>query len=202
MGCLNMSSSGQSNLAAVSLASSGIGAVGGLMSGLATSKADKYNAQVAQQNAQIAKQDATWAGQAGEAQASIEEGKTRAIVGKTLANQAASNIDVHVGSAPDVRTSEKAVGALNALTIRSNATREAYGFQTQAVGFENQAALDKSAAKNAEIAGATTFLGGIGSGTANWLKFQSSGLLSPPSESISPDLFGGNSGGGTNPNAY
>ena|SRR5581483_4640823 len=159
----------------------GMSMLGGMQQAQATAAADNFNAQVAAQNAKIARQQAVWITQAGEAQAAQQEMKTRATVGAIKAAEAASNIDVNSGSAVDVRSSAAELGQLDAITIRSNAAREAYGQQVAATGFTNQSNLDKFAAESASTAGDVgalgTFLGGVGSGTTNFLKFQRAGLL-------------------------
>ncbi len=45
------------------------------------------------------------------------------------------------------------LGQLDALSIRSAAARKAYGFQSEAVNYENQSALDKHQAKSDKTAG-------------------------------------------------
>ncbi len=64
--------------------------------------------------------------------------KTRGQVGAIEASQAASNITVGSGSAVDVRSSAAEMGELDALTIRSNAEKQAYGYQTQAAAFTGE----------------------------------------------------------------
>lgn len=133
--------------------------------GQAQAQADRYNAGIAQINEQIAKQNASYAGAAGEEQAGISEMRTRAQEGSIKAGQAAKGVDVNSGSAVDVQASEAAIGKLDAMTIRSNAAREAYGYQTQAVNQEAQQKLDEYAASQdieaGNIASEGTLLTGI-----------------------------------------
>lgn len=162
---------------AATLASAGLGAYGQIQQGQAKASSDRFNAALDRNNAQIARENAERAGQAGEAQAGISEMKTRAQVGAIKANQAAGGVDVNTGSAVDVRSSAAALGELDAISIRSNAAREAYGYQQNSRSFEQQANLGESEAKNADIAGpinaAGTLLGGIGDAATNWAKWQS-----------------------------
>ena len=167
------------SIAAVSavagIAGAGVGVYGSIQSSNAASASAKYNAQVAQQNQQIAMQNATSAGQAGEAQAAQAEQKTRAEVGAIKAASAAGNIDVNSGSALDVRSSADELGELNAITIRGNAAKQAYGYETQGTSFQNQATLDTSQAASASTAGeigaGSTFLGGVGNAASNYGKY-------------------------------
>jgi hypothetical protein len=172
---------------AASVIGAGVGAMGAISSANAQSAAAKYNAQVAQQNQQIAQQNATQAGQAGEQQAAMSEQKTRAEVGAIKTSQAASNVDVNSGSAVDVQSSAASLGELNAITIRGNAAKQAYGYETQGTGFANQATLDTSQAASAttagEIGAGSTILGGLGSAGSTYAKYlnSSSGGFSAPS---------------------
>lgn len=157
------------------------GAIGAIQQGQAASEAAKYNASVAASNADMAKRNAQMAGEAGAQQAAMQEQKTRAQVGEIKANQAASGVDVNSGSALDVRSSAAELGELDALTVRTNAAKEAYGYQTQAVSDKAQAGLDRFEAENDETAGelgaASTLLGSAASGASNYYRYKMSGGL-------------------------
>lgn len=154
-----------------------IGGVGAIQSANAQKSAAQYNSQVAANNAIIANQNATFAGEEGEQQAAQSQAKTRAEVGAIAANQGASGIDVNSGSAVDVRSSASEVGELNAINIRANAARQAYGFQTQAASDTGQSALDRSAAASDQTAGginaSSTILGGLGQAGSAYGRFLS-----------------------------
>lgn len=156
-------------------------AVGAFMSASASANAANYNAEIASRNADVAKQNATWASQAGEQQAAIEETKTRARVGGIIAGQAANNIDVNSGSALDVRSSAAQLGELSALTVRSNAAKESYGYLNQAWSSTAQSNLDKSNASADEMAGVFNaggdLISGIGNTAGNWAKYTALGQM-------------------------
>ena len=157
------------------LGSSAIGAAGAISSSQASAASAGYNAKVAQNNAQIATQNANFAGAEGNQNVAVQADKTRAQIGATLANQGASGVDVNSGSAVDVRASEAKIGMMNALNIRSQAARQAYGFQTQSASDIGQAQLDRSQQSSDKTAGylnaGTTVLGGAGKAAmyGNWL---------------------------------
>lgn len=182
---------------AATLASGAVGAYGAIQSSDAQSKAAKFNAEVAGVNQQIANQNAEFAGAAGEQQAAQQEMKTRAEVGSIKANQAAGGVDVNSGSAVDVRSSAAALGELNAITIRSQAARTAYGYQNQAESYGAQQGLETSQAAAAQTAGAinagTTALGSLGSASSNWANFQLKSSINPASAAnsgiTSPNFF-------------
>ncbi len=179
---------------AVMAVSAGIQAYGQHKSAEAASNAQKYNAQVADQNASIAAQKALWTTQEGEQAVNNSEMKTAAQTSAIKTNQAASGIEVNSGSAVDVDNSARILGKMDALTIRSNAARQAYGYQTEQVSDQNQATLDRYGAKNSieqgkiamaqtavqfagSAAGAMGGGGGasmLGSGTNSWSNYQNS----------------------------
>lgn len=150
-----------------SAAGAGIGAIGAMNQGKAQSNALMYQAQVAENNAQIARNNAQLVTQSGEQQTANEGQKTRADVGAIKASQAASNIDVNTGSAVDVRSSAAELGQLNALTIRSNTAREAYGYEVAATGQQATAALDTAGAANAVRAGTTNAISSLLGGASS-----------------------------------
>lgn len=119
-----------------------------------------YQAQVAANNATIAQQNATYALQAGAAKEQASRIKTAALVAQQKAIQGASGLDVNSGSDVDVRGSTNVLGELDALTIRNNAAREAYGYGTQGSNFTAQAGLDRAAASNDATSG---YIGGASS---------------------------------------
>ena len=146
--------------------STAAGVAGSIQQGQSQAAMAKYESQVASNNAKIAQQNAAQAGQAGENQAGQSEMKTRAQVGAIKASQAANGLDINSGSSLDVQSSAAEMGEQNAITIRSNAARTAYGYEQQAQNFQTQSELDKMQANNDEISSFTnagsTLLGGAG----------------------------------------
>lgn len=140
-------------MAALTAASTAISVLGSVQQGKAAKASANYNAQVQQNNAALATQNATLAGRAGAANAEREQMKARANVGAIKASQAANGVNVNTGSAVDVRSGAAEAGLLNAITVRSNAAKEAYGNQTQATSANAQAQLDRAQGKSAETAG-------------------------------------------------
>lgn len=158
-----------------SIAGAGVGALGAIKQGQAEKSSAEYNAQIAANNAKLATQNAGFAAKEGEAQAEASSLKTRAQVGGIVANQGAAGVDVNTGSAVDVRSSAAQLGELSALDIRSNAARQAYGYQTESTGSTAQSQLDKMQGANAGPAGSinagATLLGGLGSASTNYTGF-------------------------------
>ncbi len=167
----------------------GVSVAGQMSAASAQSKAANYQAQVAQNQQQIASEQAKQASAAGQQQAYNQGMKTRALVGSIEAAQGASNIDVNTGSAVDTRSSAAELGQLDALTIRSNAARQAYGFETQATSYGAQSGLEKQQAAGAASAGGLAATGSLLSGASSVAR-QYQGFLQ------SGALPGGSSGGG------
>lgn len=140
---------------------------GSVQQASAQKAAAKYQSQVADSNQQLAIQNANFAAVSGEQKAAIQEQKTRAQVGAIAASQGSSGVDVNSPTSTAVRTSQGELGALDAQTIRANAARAAYGFETQATNFGNQSSADISQGDNAETAGDTKAAGGLLSSAGN-----------------------------------
>lgn len=150
----------------------GVGVMGQLQQASAASAAAKYQSEVAAGNQTIANQNASFASAEGEQQAAMSEQKTRATEGAILAGQASSGVDVNSPTSKGVRASETELGQLDADTIRANAARQAYGYETQATNFQNQASADTSQAQNYAISGPLnsggSLLSGVGNASTNY----------------------------------
>ncbi len=174
---------GMTGLQALSLGASTIGGIGQVLQGQATSKADKYNAEIAANNATIAHQNATAVIQEGEANAAAASMGTKAKIGGILANQGASGVDVNSGSSVDVRSSAAQNGELNAINIRSQAARTAYGFETGATNATAESNMYKSEAEAAPITA------GIGA-ASSMLTSAANPLTSPYAKYLSDKSLG------------
>ena len=87
---------------------------------------------LARRNAQVLDQTAEDAAARGEVAETIQRQKTASIAGAQRASMGASGFKVDEGSFGDVLEQTVATGELDALTIRSNAMREAWGHQSDA----------------------------------------------------------------------
>lgn len=139
-----------------------------------------YRAQVARINADINRQNAAWARNKGEAE-TVQYGlKAAQQRGQIKAAQAASGIDVNSGSAKDVQRSQEEISRMDQSTIRSNAAKIAYDYETKAVMDENQAGLDTMAGRYAKEAGdlksIESLIGTASSVSSKWQQGKSIGL--------------------------
>ncbi len=161
---------GLSTIAEIGMGASALGgitgAIGSYESGQAGKAQAEYQAEVAAQNQKLAQQSAQMASASGEAQAEQAGLKSRANLGAIRAAEGASGIDVNSGSAEDVQSSARGLGMLDQLTIRSNAAKTAYGYETQGLAYGGQQQLEKAVAQQAPIAGAFGAAGSLLSGAA------------------------------------
>ena len=107
----------------------------------AARKTAQYNSAVAKNNAIISENLA----QDAEKRGKVEEQRHRLKVAAFKAEQenefAASGLDLTSTSFEQILSDTAALGELDALTIRGNAAREAYGYRTQGVNYEAQSIL-------------------------------------------------------------
>jgi hypothetical protein len=153
-------------LGTLAVAGSAISALGAVGSGIAQGNAAAYNAQVASNNAIIARQNATYATQAGYASAQDEGLKAAEQLGQTGAAISANNI-TDTGSASKVLQGAREYGALDQSQVMQQAETQAYGYRTQATGFEATAGLESAEAGFDPLAGVVSGTGSFLSGLSN-----------------------------------
>ncbi|MFJ1336758.1 hypothetical protein ACIKP7_01300 [Pseudomonas caricapapayae] len=120
-----------------------------LMSAQQSQAQGAASAEASLQNAQFANQAADDAVARGEFESDQQRLQTRAAIGSQRAGFAANGVDVNSGSAAEIQDDTAALGELDALTIRNNAAREAWGYRTQA----QQNVLAANTAKGSAKAG-------------------------------------------------
>lgn len=159
----------------LAIAGPALSAIGQVNQGFAASKSASYQSQVAANNAAIAAQNARLTMETGAAKEAAQGMKSRATVGHITAAEGASGIDVNTGSAAAVRSAAAELGELDAMTIRSNSAREAYGYKVQESNELAQSQLLKKQAESAKTGGILAGLGslvsgvsGVGSKFASW----------------------------------
>lgn len=149
------------------------------------SKAE-YDANTFEINRRLAEFEAEDAIRRGGRAANQKKKETKQVIGSQRAALAAQGIEIDSGSAADIQESTAAIGAMDAITIKNNAYREAYGLKTQALNFGSQAAFSRisgeASARNTLLAGGISALG---------YGFQTTGALS--------ERFGGGGGGLSGP---
>lgn len=143
-----------------------MGVVGSIQQGEAQKAQMDYQAQVARNNAKIAQANADQKRQEGIEEARTQRMKTLQKVGAQQAALAANGVDISQGTALDMVEDTSAMGELDALTTRYNYETNALGYEQQATNFRNQASLDTFAGQNAYKSGLSnavaTGIGGLG----------------------------------------
>jgi predicted amino acid racemase len=108
----------------------------------------------------------------------LEEQKKRmqvaGIKGQQLAAMGANNVDVSFGSPMETVIDTATLGEIDALTVRTNAHREAYDYRVQAANDRAQASMYKMSGKQALTGGYLAAAGTVVAGASDaWGKFSS-----------------------------
>lgn len=129
-----------------------LGAAGGYVQYKGQKAQAAYNEQVDENNAKVADAQATQALQAGNIEEDRQRARVRQMIGAQRTALAANNVQTSSGTALDLIGETAQMGEDDALTIRANAARDAWGFKSQGVDYRNQATLTKAMGKNAGTA--------------------------------------------------
>lgn len=165
-------------MTALAIGGLALSAFGAVQQGRATKKAGTLANEAAQAeagiidyNAAVADQQAADALTRGQEQEQQVRSATRQVIGSQRAGFAAQGVDIGVGSAVDVQADAAFLGELDALTVATNAAREAHGFAVQATDLRNRADVTRRTGVNQErganaagnaayVAGAANVIGG------------------------------------------
>lgn len=156
-----------------------LGASGALLQGIGGYQQAAFQASVARTNAGIETQNAEQAQTAGAYEEGVSKLKTGQAITDQKAQQAASGVDVNVGSPVAVRETTANVGALDAAMIHYNAARQSQASLTQAASYKAQAGLDKAVGYGELASGgfkaADSILGSARSIGSKYAQYQLSG---------------------------
>lgn len=125
--------------------------VGGYQQAQAAKAEGAYAAQVANQNAKIATQQADYERQLGNIEEEKQRRNVRLMLGSQRAALAANGIDTTSGTALDLQSETAQLGEEDALAIRANAARRAWGYEVDAMNQKANAAAAKARGKNQAI---------------------------------------------------
>lgn len=172
-------------LAYASLAASAIGTVATMVgqSQAAKAQAGQYNYQAAvdRNNKIISDRQAEDAIKRGQAEEEEHRRKVASVKGDQRVSFAARGIDLGSDVVVDTLSDTAMLGELDALTIRSNAEREAYGYRVQGMNYEASAGNNALAAKNAKSAGKnamfSTLLSGASTVAGNYSDYKTKGVF-------------------------
>lgn len=174
-------------------------AVGSSVSGIASlfgasSQADamksqgEYQKTVADFNAQLSELQAQDAIDRGGKEAQQVKMQAKQMIGSQRAVMAANGVSVDTGSAAEVQADTQKMATQDAITIRNNAAREAWGYKTQALNYTTQGNMAKNA--GAVNAGNTLLTGGLGavSNFANAYGYSKQGAPAQESPGSKPTM--------------
>jgi len=174
---------GQLAMASTALAVVGTGMTvyGQMQAGKAAQSQANYQAQVAANNKIIADRQAADALDRGKNAEKAHRIQVAQLAGRQRAVLAGNGVVLDDGTALDITSDTMAMGELDALTIRSNAQREAYAYEVQGMGFQADAGLyaarGQSAASAGQAAGFSSLLSGAGSVADKWYGFKKEGAF-------------------------
>lgn len=107
-------------------------AAAGAYTAYSQAQAGRFNQKVARYNAAVAEAQASDALARGAVAEQRYRGQVRTLIGSQRAGYAGQGVDVSRGSAARTQERTAEIGEQDAITIRNNAAREAWGFQVQA----------------------------------------------------------------------
>lgn len=140
--------------------STGVGVMGSIQQAQAQNRAADYNTAIQRNNALAAQYEA----QDIQARGAIEEKQHRLKVaqqaGAQRAASAASGVLVDAGSTANIVDDTVGFGELDALTIRQNAARQAWGAMNQSRNYSAQANLASMNKQNVGLAATSSLVGG------------------------------------------
>lgn len=169
------------SLATTALVSAAVGTGMQVYEGVKAGQAQKQAGQAAQAaandqaaledyNASVASAQAKDALAQGDVEADRFRTQVRGMVGTQRAGIAGGNVDVGYGSAVDVQSDAERLGELDALQIKTNAARTAWGYNVQAYNDTRQAAITRKSGANAAAAANAE-------GNADYFRAATSGLV-------------------------
>lgn len=149
-----------------------MGGVSSIQQGNAAAASANYNAQVSDMNAKVADQNARDALERGKIEEQQKRQEVAMLTGRQKAAMGANGVDIGFGSPLDTLVDTAMLGEIDALTIRSNAAREAYGYNVQGANGRADAALSRSSAKGAKKGGYLSAFGTVLGGAGDVMKYR------------------------------
>lgn len=148
------------------------GAFGAAEQSKATQRAYDYQAAVNRNNAQVAEWQASDAITRGQRAEQTQRLKAAQLKGTQRAALAARGVAIDSGSPLAILQDTDYMGEVDALTIRDNAEREAWGYRTQARNYANDASMlsARAAAESPSGAAFGSLLGSAGTVASSWYK--------------------------------
>jgi len=153
-----------------SIAGTGMQAIGAYQTAQSQKASYAYQSRVSENNAKIGEWQAQDAMKRGERAEIDQRRKTAQLKGAQTASLAARGLDIGTGSALNILSDTDYLGEIDALTIRDNSRREAWGIRQGAQNDTNNAGVLRGAGNAISPigAGATSLLTGAGQVAKQW----------------------------------
>lgn len=158
-----------------SIASMAASAIGTVVQGVSGMQQSRYQAAVARNNSIIAERAAKDALERGSIAEDNARKRTGLIIGSQRAALAGQGSALDEGSPLDIQGDTAVAGEMDALTIRSNAEREAYNYRAQGANFRAQEQLASSQA--GWLGTGASLLAGASGVADRWARYRSAGML-------------------------
>lgn len=133
-----------------------------------------YQQQIAEMNARASDDLAKDAVERGKTESSLVRNRARQMLGSQRAGYAGQGVEVNSGTALQIQDETYTMGETDALTVKNNAWREAWGYKTQAKNIRSQGRLANMTAqlqaRNTMLTGGLTAIGSVLSGGYQGMK--------------------------------
>lgn len=168
---------------ATTVASAGMQFMAQRQAGAAQSNALRYQADLDTNNSIIQDRLEADAIDRGRTEEQMHRIKIGQLKGQQLNAFAKNGVETDSGSALDTLSDTAMIGELEALTIRNNAEREAYGYKVQGMNYSASAANNRTAASTAKSSANTAAFGSVlssaGSVADKWYGYKKAGVFDP-----------------------
>jgi hypothetical protein len=139
------------------------GTYGAVKQQQAANDANEYNAQMQERNAKLADAQAQDALKRGEQDANTMRTRARSVMGQQKSALSSSGVDITSGTAQDLFSSSINTGEQDAMKVKANAAKEAWGYQMQSQNDVEQARLNRMKWVNPGETGGVSLLTHAGS---------------------------------------
>lgn len=152
-------------------------AIGGYYSAATNKAMLNSQAAIADTNARIAELGAQSALNQGQQQVGALTLKSGQLKSSQRASMAANGIDLGTGNAAEIQASTEIMKNIDVDTLTANAARNAWGYRTQAMNFQNEAMSKRASAKMISPFGAaaTSLIGSSGQIAGSWYSMRNIG---------------------------
>ena len=137
----------------------------------------RLQADLAEHNARMAEMGARQALFSGQRQAAARSLQAGQLLSAQKAAQAASGVDLSVGSTAELRAGTEIFKEADVNQIEANALMQAWGYRTQAADYRTQAWMARASSPSPSLAAGATLLTGAVSVADSWYRLQKSGAL-------------------------